>query len=853
MLVGSANCFAQQPFNSRLIPTPQMVTRGAGYCVAKSSDWVENHEGQVASKGIKKAIKEGRTIVYFEKVDSIANAENQDQAYQLEITPHAIYIRYVSDQKDGGIYTARQNLEKLCRLWGDSIPCMTITDWPAYKYRGFMDDISRGPIPSVQFRQTQYQTLVRDLNMNYGNYYTEHALYNPDYPDIVPPDFNADWTHNNAWIRMANLQCFAHFEKTLRIPFYQNIMDTRTNVNPGTEATYTFLKNQITNTLKSYDPWTPFFNINCDETEALGSGHARRYVDAIGADKAYCQHINRVYDLIRECAGELGLEETPKVLMWGDIVGKNPEMLKLLPKEMQYIIWSYVAKESYADMIAPFKDIHESQGNDFWVAPGVSHWSSIPQVGNYIQNIAYLARDGHQAGAIGLMNTAWDDSGESLFGDCWHAMAWGAEMAWNPIKSTDPIAAKAELETREKQFNENYARMAGIDVADIYAVGDLANNPDVGDWFNTGSLMHPLLDFYPSNVDTATESRCQRVIDKMNQLRTQINTNLPHFIYGINRIATVAAKSQLRIQFYKTLQNPTADNIARSNSLAEAYFRQLHALKNEYLRLWDAECTTYSREIICDRYDRLGFEVLEASRKVIISTTDGSAGKGQTTVTLKTLYNDRPIYYTLDGRKPTEGSTLYTGPFDIDRSCLVKAVCYDEWGEPVYSEQYLLCHKGMGHLEKLNSHYSTYNETYSAGGDNALADGTLGDDRSYSDGHWQGYWGEDIDAIYHFGKKTKIDNISLRFLQNTFDWILAPKQMELYTSNDGRHWTLAQKVNCEPEFRQGGNIVHTEGFHHLDIETVYLRVVVRNPGLLPEWHPARGQRSYLFCDEIVIE
>lgn len=199
MLVGSTNCFAQQPFNSRLIPTPQMVTRGAGYCVAKSSDWVENHEGQVAQKEIKKAIQ--GAIVYFEKVDSIANAENQDQAYQLEITPHAIYIRYVSDQKDGGIYTARQNLEKLCRLWGDSIPCMTITDWPAYKYRGFMDDISRGPIPSVQFRQTQYQTLVRDLNMNYGNYYTEHALYNPDYPDIVPPDFNADWTHNSRMCR----------------------------------------------------------------------------------------------------------------------------------------------------------------------------------------------------------------------------------------------------------------------------------------------------------------------------------------------------------------------------------------------------------------------------------------------------------------------------------------------------------------------------------------------------------------------------------------------------------------------------------------------------------------------------
>ncbi len=826
MLFG-ATSFAQQPFNTRVIPTPQQVVRSHGFF--KVPDHFE---------------------IPIDTVKSIKGAMNQKEAYRLVITTKnaRLYITH-----PWGAIAGKKTFQQLKALWNGEIPSMEITDWPAYEWRGFLDDISRGPIPNEKFRHRQYNELICNLKLNFANYYTEHALYNPQYPDIVPTDFNAEWSYNQAWIRMANLQCFAHFEKTLRIPFYQNIMDTRYNVDPSKETTYTFLRNQIRNTLKAYYHGTPFFNINCDETEALGSGRARQYVDEIGADEAYCRHINRVYDLIQECASELRIEEAPKVLMWGDIVGKNPEMLKKLPKEMQYIIWSYVAKESYADMIAPFKEIHDRQGNNFWVAPGVSHWSSIPQVRNYMQNIAYLARDGYRAGASGLMNTAWDDSGESLFGDCWHAMAWSAEMAWNPIKSTDPEAAKKELEVRERQFNENHARLTGIDVEDIYAVGDLANDPDVGDWFNTGALMHPLLDFYPSNVDTAMESRCRRVIDKMNQLRPQIDTLLPHFIYGINRIATVAAKSQLRIQLYKTLQNPTQGNIAQSEAISKQYFKQLHALKCEYLRLWDDECTSYSREIICDRYDRLGFEVLEASRKVFFTTTGDSTGKDQTIVTLKTLYNDRPIYYTLDGRKPTEGSRRYDEPFTIDHSCLVKTVCYNEWDEPVYSEQYLLCHKGMGHLKRLNSHYSTYNATYSAGGDNALADGTLGDDNSYSDGHWQGYWGEDIDAIYDFGSKTKINNVSLRFLQNTFDWILSPKEIQLYTSNDGQHWTLAKTINCNPEWRIGGNIVHTEGFHDLNLTTRHLRIVAKNPGLLPDWHPAHGQPSYLFCDEIVIE
>ena len=32
----------------------------------------------------------------------------------------------------------------------------------------------------------------------------------------------------------------------------------------------------------------------------------------------------------------------------------------------------------------------------------------------------------------------------------------------------------------------------------------------------------------------------------------------------------------------------------------------------------------------------------------------------------------------------------------------------------------------------------------------------------------------------------------------------------------------------------------------------FLRVVVPNPGPLPSWHPAPGQPSYLFSDEIII-
>ena len=50
---------------------------------------------------------------------------------------------------------------------------------------------------------------------------------------------------------MANLQCFAHFEKTLRIPFYQSLMDGYANLNPAKEETYSFLRDQIENAVQA--------------------------------------------------------------------------------------------------------------------------------------------------------------------------------------------------------------------------------------------------------------------------------------------------------------------------------------------------------------------------------------------------------------------------------------------------------------------------------------------------------------------------------------------------------------------------------------------------------------------------
>ena len=850
LLAVTLTAAAQEQLNLGLIPTPQRV----------EDNWQKKNAIFVYPLEKIKVIER--------KVDTLPVEANLDQAYQLDFRGKRVYLRYVGEEGRQNAYRTLAQLKQLHK----SVPNPTITDWPAYKYRGWMDDISRGPVPHEAYRKKQYEVL-QALKYNFSNYYTEHTLYQKEFPDLAPacaadckplPD------------EVINLQLFAHAEKTLRVPFYQHLMDSKGNFNPANEATYSFLRKRIAAAFGRI-PNSPFFIINCDETEQLGTGRAKKLVDSLGADQVYVNHINRCYNIIQQFStllpgskGDTACDQSgansqfsTRVVMWGDIVAKNPAMMRQLPKDMTYIMWAYEPLDSYDHLIIPFKD----NGTPFWVAPSLSHSSNmIPNPYRYMKNIANLARDGYKNGAEGLMNTCWDDNGEALFDNCWHGLFWSAEMAWNPIRTDDP----EEFARREHQFNENFERLFyGVNnnpsspfspiqptkTAQLYAVGALESDPLVADWYTSAALMEPLLNFNPANTSNEMFDRIQEVHELISSIAVDSAAN-PHAHYALQRMEATCMKNTLRLML---CGKPTGTAVTH---LAQTYLQTLFDLKREYLRLWDQENGDYERHIILNRYDNLAREVLELDRHVFATVEEASASPIPT-VTLRTLHDDRPIYYTLDGSEPTAASTKYQGPFPLERSATIKAICYNEYGEGVISEQYLLSHLAMGAKIKLNTPYSTYKAIYSGGGNNALIDGQLGSNTTYADGHWQGYWGDSIDATIDFGKPTEIHEVTMRFMQNTFDWILAPKEIKAYVSNDGKEWDLVSDWTFDMDPRETGmrlknyNITLGIPSYYSSIYTGpfvvrYLRVVVPNPGPLPSWHPAPGQPSYLFTDEIIV-
>ena len=91
--------------------------------------------------------------------------------------------------------------------------------------------------------------------------------------------------------------------------------------------------------------------------------------------------------------------------------------------------------------------------------------------------------------------------------------------------------------------------------------------------------------------------------------------------------------------------------------------------------------------------------------------------------------------------------------------------------------------------------------------------------------------------------------------------MVQPRRVELLVSNDGKSFRLlAANVIDEPIERdsKGLSVKHrvlklTTNQNNASNHARYVKFRAESPGVLPAWHPAAGNPSWLFVDEIVVE
>ena len=350
-----------------------------------------------------------------------------DEGYELFIDNNQVVLAANTPQ---GLFYGKQSLIQLIRgAQNNTLQGLHIIDKPAVKYRGVMDDISRGPVPTLEYMKYQIRRFA-ELKINTLTYYTEHVVRTEKHPEFAPPGGAlsiAEWKELSEYAKeyyielIPNFQSLGHAEKVLLCPKFQNIAESNTMYALTKPETLEFMRDIYTEMSPAFE--SKFFHVNCDETFDIGRGPSSEKVKELGVGRVYTDYMNQLSSILKD--------NGKRMMMWGDIVLQHPEILDILPKETVMMTWEYSDYDSYSKWIDPFVE----KGFDFIICPGVLNSSRIsPNYKMAIPNIQKFIKQGIEKGAIGVLNTVWDEGSLHTFDRDWYGVAYGAEHSWNPNK-----------------------------------------------------------------------------------------------------------------------------------------------------------------------------------------------------------------------------------------------------------------------------------------------------------------------------------------------------------------------------------------------------------------------------------
>ncbi|MDR2908765.1 MAG: beta-N-acetylhexosaminidase [Oscillospiraceae bacterium] len=336
-----------------------------------------------------------------------------------------------------GLYYGLATLRQLLASGGGVLRHGVIYDAPSFAHRGVMLDVSRGKMASLDYLK-HLAGFLSDLKYNILQLYCEDKLALKKHPAVG----SATGAYTKEQIRELDSHCrarfielqpciqtYSHMHGVLRLPGYSSLAenDGLFSLAAGNEDVYAFLEDELSETLPWFSSTT--LNINMDEAYDIGTGYTKDAVERHGRGAVFLAHICRVVEIARRHGAQ-------KILLWGDVANKYPELLDGLPDNVTIVDWNYNPQDDY-----PSLETFEKTGVNFWAAGGTGSWNSVfPRVYNAYKNLTGYSCQAKKRGADGFMATDWGDYGHMQpLGLSLYGYMVGAQQAFYP----SPIAPEA--------------------------------------------------------------------------------------------------------------------------------------------------------------------------------------------------------------------------------------------------------------------------------------------------------------------------------------------------------------------------------------------------------------------------
>jgi len=415
------------------------------------------------------------------------------------------------------------------------LPELELEDFPDFRARGVMLDVSRDKVPTLDTLRLLIDRLA-SWKLNQLQLYFEHSFAYAGH-DVVWKDaspYTAEEIRElDAYAAerhielVPNQNSFGHMHRWLALPPYRRLAEcpdgfdhpwnwTREPyglcaTDPGSLSLLEDLYDQLLPNFRSRQ-----FNVGLDETIDLGHGRSKSACDERGTERVYLEFLKQVHALV-QARGH-------RMMFWGDIIVKRPELITELPREAIALEWGYEADHPFPEHLQRFREA----GLEFYVCPGTSSWNSLAgRSENAILNLARAAEQGKAAGASGFLITDWGDHGHlQPLPVSYLGFLLGAGFSWNVADAQRP----QELDVPQLLDRHAFFDAAGVlgrvahDLGNAYReAGSLRPNASVLFWI----LLKPERLFTPPGVTRESLERTLAHVERASEPLEQARASAP--------------------------------------------------------------------------------------------------------------------------------------------------------------------------------------------------------------------------------------------------------------------------------------------------------------------------------------
>ena len=208
------------------------------------------------------------------------------------------------------------------------------------------------------------------------------------------------------------------------------------------------------------------------------------------------------------------------------------------------------------------------------------------------------------------------------------------------------------------------------------------------------------------------------------------------------------------------------------------------------------------------------------------------------------------IRYTDDGSLPDSSSRLYDKPLRIGGSRDIRAIALKEGWLPSEVVTFSFFEKGLPParcqlLAQPNSQYPGLHERTFTNGERAPV-------VNLRDPNWIAFREQPFAALFSYAQPQSVRKISFGYALHVPQYVFGPTRLRVYGGNEPDQLQLLAQQQL-PDFRPDATLQIASQVVHLELPgkaCKYYRIEAQNLPVIPPWHPGRGEKGWLFIDEI---